>query len=273
MIDLHTHSYFSDGSESPATVAQLASELGLTAIALTDHDTTASHDEMAAACAQRGIELIPGVEVSVRDHEFRSRSTGEKSPTNVHLLAYFVPLDPASQLQTALSSLRDDRRHRNVELIALLHSLGFTRVTYDVVVALARGEASVGRPHFARAMTQLHPEIVGEASDDTTSRIFAEWLGQGGRAYLPKTNYSIEQYVAAGADEGVVFSIAHPLVNYAPGANLDEIARFLPPVLSSLRDRGVHGVEAYYGDLRVPDEVLRELKDARGTSRLLGGAQ
>ena len=70
MIDLHTHSTFSDGSETPATLARMAKEVGLAAIALTDHDTTASHDDMQAACDAEGIELIPGTEISLVDHEF-----------------------------------------------------------------------------------------------------------------------------------------------------------------------------------------------------------
>lgn len=77
MIDLHTHSTFSDGSDSPTVLAQRAAEIGLNAIALTDHDTTDSHEEMATACAEHGIELVPGVEISLKDSEFRrSRADG-----------------------------------------------------------------------------------------------------------------------------------------------------------------------------------------------------
>jgi predicted metal-dependent phosphoesterase TrpH len=308
VIDLHTHSRFSDGSDSPAQLAERAAALGLSAIALTDHDTTASHDEMVTACEHHGVELVAGVEVSLRDLAFtRPLPNGGDEPVNVHVLGYFVPTSPSSSLQRELAELRSDRSRRNIELVALLNELGFERVTIDYVTTLAGSMDSVGRPHFARAMTELHPEIVGEPSGETTAAIFAEWLGQGGRAYLPKTDKSIEQFVRAGAADQVVFSIAHPLVNYASGLSLDEIARKMPPILSSLRDRGIRGVEAYYGgttdetrrlmvkitrdlamiptggsdyhgsykpdvalgtgrygDLRVPDEVLAELKAARG---------
>src|SRR6202162_2630996 len=74
VIDLHTHSHFSDGSDSPAQLAAQAHDLGLRAIALTDHDTTASHEEMAAACDHFGLELVPGVEISLLDAFFPRRS-------------------------------------------------------------------------------------------------------------------------------------------------------------------------------------------------------
>jgi 3',5'-nucleoside bisphosphate phosphatase len=309
VIDLHSHSCFSDGSDTPAEIAASAAALGLSAISLTDHDTTASHDEMAEACAHHQLELIAGVEVSLRDNEFVAPSADDGEPTaiNVHVLAYFVPTAPDSTLQRELAGLRDDRRNRNRQLVELLQRFGFDRLSEEYVTSLAGSIDSVGRPHFARAMVELHPEIVGEPSSDSTARIFSEWLGRTGRAYIAKTEKPLEDFVRAGDDDHVVFSIAHPLLNYAPGNSLDDIARVMPALLSSLRDRGIRGVEAYYGstpeptrrlmvkiardvnmiptggsdyhgtykpdvalgrgrtgDLHVPDEVLRELKDARG---------
>ena len=307
MIDLHTHSRFSDGSDTPSELAQKAAALGLNAIALTDHDTTASHDEMAAACSQLGLELVAGVEVSLKDVEFvRPDAEGENKAVSVHVLGYFFPTDSHHPLQLALESLRSDRDRRNRELVTLLNELGFTELTFDYLVAMAGSAVSIGRPHFATAMFELHPETVGPRSDENWSRVFYEWLGQNGRAYIPKSQMTIEQFVAAGQSSGVVFSIAHPLVNYLSGGSHDEIARVLPGVVASLRRRGIAGVEAYYGscdeptrqlvlkitrdagmiptggsdyhgtykqdvalgrgrsgDLRVPDEVLDELKSAR----------
>lgn len=308
VIDLHTHSSFSDGSDHPAELAAAAAKLGLTAIALTDHDTTASHDEMAQACARLNIELVNGVEVSLKDTEVtRTNHDGETVPQSVHVLCYFLSTDPTSPLQRQLATLREDRDKRNRALVELLREMGFSSLSLSYLVDLAGNVDSIGRPHFARAMFELHPEIVGERTDDNWSRLFVEWLGQNGRAYLAKSEMTIQDFVTAGANEGVVFSIAHPLVNYVAGQSLDDIARVMPSVLGSLRDRGIKGVEAYYGssdaatrslmvkltrdaamiptggsdyhgsykadvqlgrgrvgDLVVPDEVLVELKNARG---------
>jgi predicted metal-dependent phosphoesterase TrpH len=248
VIDLHTHSSFSDGSDSPGELAAAAAAIGISAIALTDHDTTASHDEMALACGRLGIELITGVEVSLKDTEvLRTNSDGEKVPQSVHVLCYFLSTDPKSALQRQLATLRGDRDTRNRALVELLQEMGFSDLTLSYLTSLAGNVDSIGRPHFARAMFELHPEIVGERTDDNWSRLFVEWLGQNGRAYLAKSEMTIQDFVAAGKGEGVVFSIAHPLVNYVAGQSLDEIARVMPSVLASLRDRGIRGAEAYYG--------------------------
>jgi len=307
VIDLHTHSTFSDGSDTPSELAQKAHELGISAIALTDHDTTASHEQMAQACDQHGIELVPGTEISLRDRSFdRHYANGETGPRNVHVLAYFVPLDAQHPLQLKLVSLRHDRDVRNRALVELLQSMGFTKITMECLTELSGNVDSIGRPHFAKAMFKYHPEIVGEPSDEAWNRLFIEWLGSDGKAYIPKTNMDIEEFVAAAKGSGTVFSIAHPLVNYLDNITADAIEKTMPGVMASLRERGFAGIEAHYGgtdaptralmvkltrdahmiptggsdyhghykgdvslgvgrsgDLRVPDEVLDELKAAR----------
>ncbi len=157
-----------------------------------------------------------------------------------------MPLEPAHPLQRELARLRKDREERNLALVSLLNERGFTRVTLQYLVELAGHPDNLGRPPFARAMFELHPEIVGERTEESWNRVFIEWLGVTGRAYLPKTSMPLERFVESGAGAGVVFSIAHPLVNYLEeGAG--PIERTLPRVLDSLRERGVLGVEAYYG--------------------------
>ena len=307
MIDLHTHSTFSDGSDAPSELARKARDLGLAAIALTDHDTTASHDEMAAACAREGVEYVTGVEISLRDNEFpKVRSASDTVARNVHVLAYFVPLDPEHPLQRKLTSLRHDRDVRNRALVELLATRGFTTLTLDYLIGLSGNVDSIGRPHFARAMFELHPEIVGTRDDVTWGRVFTEWLGSEGAAYIPKTSMPLEEFVESARGSGTVFSIAHPLVNYLDTVTPSSIEATMPRVMASLRARGFAGVEAHYGgtsaetrahmvkltrdagmiptggsdyhgyykgdvslgvgrsgDLRVPDEILEELKAAR----------
>jgi predicted metal-dependent phosphoesterase TrpH len=257
VIDLHTHSSFSDGSDTPSALAQKAHEIGLSAIALTDHDTTASHPEMREACGRLGIELVSGVEVSLRDNEFpKRRSDASVGARNVHVLGYFLPLDPTHPLQRKLASLRGDRDVRNLELVRVLNERGFDRLSLDYLSELAGNVHSVGRPHFARAMLELHPEIVGEMNDENWARIFIEWLGSDGKAYVPKTSMSIEEFVGAAKGSTTVFSIAHPLVNYVDSMNPSEIEATMPRVLESLRSRGFHGVEAYYGGTSEPIRKL-----------------
>lgn len=248
MIDLHTHSSFSDGSDTPAELAQKAYELGISAIALTDHDTTASHPQMSETCTRLGVELVTGVEVSLQDNEFpKRRPDGSLGARSVHLLAYFVPLEPEHPLQLKLASLRHDRDVRNAALVKVLNEKGFEKLTLDYLTVLAGNVHSIGRPHFARAMFELHPEIVGERTNEGWNRIFIEWLGSEGKAYVPKTSMTIEEFVGAAKGCSTVFSIAHPLVNYMDSMNTTTIVATMPRVMATLRERGVWGIEAYYG--------------------------
>ncbi len=306
MIDLHTHSTFSDGSDTPTTLAKNARDLGVSAIALTDHDTTLSHDDMAKACAEFGVELVDGVEISLLDSAIPKIRNGQSVPRNVHVLAYFVPLDPSHPVQEKLHKLRQDRDERNQRLVSVLQEKGFEDLTLAYLTAMTGNVDSIGRPHFARAMIELHPEIVGRPGDDTWNRIFTDWLGADGKAYVSKTNMKIEDFVQAAEGSGTVFSIAHPLINYLDDMTHSSIESTMPHVMGSLRERGFHGIEAYYGstntatralmvkltrdagmiptggsdyhgtykpdvqlgfgrsgDLRVPDEILDELKTVR----------
>ena len=306
MLDLHTHSTFSDGSDTPTQLAEKAHDLGISAIALTDHDTTLSHVEMSAACSKLGLELVTGVEVSLRDTEFPRKRDGVEKPRNVHVLAYFLPLDAEHPLQKKLALLRHDRDTRNHELVNVLQEKGFEDLTLAYLTEMTGNVDSIGRPHFARAMIELHPTLIGEQNEYTWNRVFTDWLGTEGAAYVSKTSMPIEDFVDAAKGSGTVFSIAHPLVNYVDEINPSSIETEMPRVMASLRERGFAGVEAYYGgtsagiralmvkltrdagmiptggsdyhgtyktdvllglgrtgDLRVPDEVLAELKSAR----------
>lgn len=257
MIDLHTHSTFSDGSDTPTQLAQKAHQLGISAIALTDHDTTASHEEMATACQAYGIELVPGTEISLRDNSFPRHHHGEATtPRNVHVLAYYLPLDPSHPLQLKLVELRHDRDVRNRALVDMLQEQGFDKITLEYLTELSGNVDSIGRPHFAKAMFTLHPEIVGEASDEAWNRLFIDWLGSEGRAYIPKTSMAIEEFIDAAKGSATVFSIAHPLVNYLDTITPNAIEATMPRVMASLRERGFKGIEAYYGGT---DEPTRQL--------------
>jgi 3',5'-nucleoside bisphosphate phosphatase len=250
VIDLHTHSTFSDGSETPEVLAQKAAEVGLRAIALTDHDTTSSHEDMAAACDKVGIELVNGCEISLADSAFPVMRDGEAKARGVHVLVYFLSMDPTDPVQQLLARLRQDRLNRNLHLLEKLQALGFEKLTHDDLVARAHRADSVGRPHFAKAMFELHPELVGHETDDGAwQRVFADYLGSSGKAYLPKTNLSIEEFVAAAKGTGAIFSAAHPFLNYLDSPSPDNIMNHMPAVIDSLKQRGFSGIESHYGSL------------------------
>src|ERR1700722_2702543 len=142
MIDLHTPSTCSDGTDPPERIPELAATSGCTAVALTDHDTLVGLDAARRRADAVGVDLVPGCEVSCA---FRG--------TSAHVLVYFVE-DGDGPLQDELARLREDRVARNQQLVARLQELGIP-ITYDEVVAEAAGEASVGRPHIAAVLVRL----------------------------------------------------------------------------------------------------------------------
>lgn len=256
VIDLHCHSTCSDGTDSPATIARLAADAGLSGIALTDHDTLEGFDEFAAGCAARGVRAVRGAEISCLDE---GRST--------HVLCYFVSDDPSSALCTLLATLHGDRDRRNELLVARLHELGYDRVTLDEVRREAGGteEGSLGRPHFASAIDRLYP-----GRFESRQAIFDGLLGTGGGAYIQKARVSVAEASAAAAADGAVTVLAHPLITVLSSLpddqrTLDVVEARIAPLLSRLADDGLVGVECWYprhGEAET--ELLRRLASESG---------
>ena len=164
-IDLHVHSSASDGTDAPAEVVRRAAAAGLDVLALTDHDTQAGVAEARAALPP-GLTLVPGMELSC---QLDGRS--------VHLLCYlFDPDDPALRAET--SQVRDDRVYRARAMTQRLRELG-ADVSWEQVTAIA-GDAVVGRPHLARALA------ASGAIADPADAFTAEWIGDGGRAFVDR---------------------------------------------------------------------------------------
>jgi len=195
--DLHLHSYHSDGLFSPADVVRRASEAGLKAIALTDHDTVAGLAE-ARAAAPAGFGIISAIELS---SVFRGRE--------IHLLAYQI--DPEDQrLAELLEPLRQERALRAERIVARLNKLGIG-VTMDEVHAIARaarvGPApSLGRPHVAEAIVRH-----GAARDMDDA--FIKFLRRGQPAYVGKACVTVERAADVIRANGGVLMVAHPALN------------------------------------------------------------
>lgn len=187
-VDLHCHSTASDGECPPAEVAQRAQQAGLTAIALTDHDTTDGVAAAAAEGARVGVRIVPGCEFSVK------APWGE-----LHLLGYFLPVGDAG-LEAFLRETRAARRRRGEQIVAKLQELGVPIALSDVD-AQAKGGA-VGRPHVARALVER------EASDNI-SEAFGRYLGRGRPAYVEKPLPRLADVTALLHSVGAVAVAAH----------------------------------------------------------------
>jgi predicted metal-dependent phosphoesterase TrpH len=235
--DLHTHTTFSDGTHTPASLVERARRAGLTAIAVTDHDTTAGV-EPARAAAGGTLEVIAGVEITA---EFRG--------FDVHLLGYFVrPHDPA--LATALADLRTGRRARLIDMARRLRSIGPD--VEDEVTRLPETTA-VGRRHLARLLIERgHVHSLHGA--------FTGWLARPELAGTPKRRLPVADAISLVRGAGGVTSWAHP------PANTDL------RVLEELREMGLSAIEcAYPWPSRAQETRLRQLARAAGLA-VTGGS-
>ena len=221
VVDLHVHSNASDGTESPSEVVRLAASAGLTAIALTDHDTLEGVDEAREEAGSRQIELIPGVELAC-----------EWDRGGLHIVVLF--LEPGEgPLQDRLGELRRARHCRNRALAQCLAGLGI-EIEYAEVVEEA-GEGSVGRPHFAAVMQRK-----GYVPDIATA--FRSYLGAGAPAYVPRRLLPPDEAIALALQSGAIPVLAHPHT-----LGLDTSAEYAA-TYRRLAGYGLVGVECFYGD-------------------------
>jgi len=226
-IDLHAHTTASDGTYSPTELVDAAADLGLAALAVTDHDTLAGLPEAIAAANARGLELIAGVELSVEDEDGRC-----------HLLGYGLPPDDA-QIQETLTVVREKRNARNVRIMQRVRDLGLP-ITWDDVLRHA-GDAGevIARPHFAAALMEFG--VVASIKEG-----FDKYLGTGKPLYFHKDGLTTSAAIALLHKAGAVAVVAHPgLSKWSDPALLEQR-------LARLKEHGLDGVEAYYNKHSTP---------------------
>jgi hypothetical protein len=218
-IDLHTHTTASDGDLTPARLVDHALQQGLSAVAVTDHDTVAGVDEAMARGREVGLEVVPGVEIST---SFK--------PGSMHVLGYFIDhRHPA--LTEKLGALQAGRSERNPRILAKLNELGLD-ISWDEITTAAGG-GQVGRPHFARVLTDK-----GLVND--TQEAFDRYLAKGAPAYVGRFNFTPEEAIELLAEAGGLPVLAHPCTLKLE--RTDELAG----LLERLKKHGLAGLEAYY---------------------------
>jgi predicted metal-dependent phosphoesterase TrpH len=201
-----------------ATVAARAEERGLTAYAITDHDTIVRRDEIVAWAMAKNAMAIPGIELSTREN-------GQ----TIHLLGYFLDGELGT-LEEKLKILRAGRDDRNKRIIERLQSLGHD-VTEEELKRVA-GRATVGRPHIARLLLE-------KGFVKSMAEAFDRYLSAQGSAYFPKEELPLREGIELLQGAGAVTSVAHPgLLKRTP----DE----LEASLKEWKDWGLDGMEGVY---------------------------
>jgi predicted metal-dependent phosphoesterase TrpH len=230
LIDLHMHSVYSDGTDSPAELVAVAEEIGLSAMALTDHDTVAGIKPFFAAARHSEVDAVAGIELSADCDE-----------GTMHILGYFIDPENANLLEK-IEKVRAGREYRNMEILKRLNKLGYIVLWSDV--QRQAGKDVVGRPHFAEA-------LVERGHVKTKKAAFDLLLAKGRPAYVDRYRFSQQECIEIIHQAGGVAVLAHPNTLNLPGQRLKEC-------IGRLRDLGLDGLETYYSSHR-QDQVEKYL--------------
>lgn len=215
--DLHTHSYYSDGTDSPQEIVDKALELGLAAVALTDHNTTSGLSEFSSYADKKSIEAVAGVEFST-----------EHNGRELHILALFVPESSFDKIQAYVNKMQVSKVQSNINLINSLQKAGYD-IDYKQICAQAKG--NINRAHIANAlMAKGYTSSVQEAFDTVLS------AKRG--YYVPPERLDALTTVEFVKDIGAVAVLAHPFLN----VSACELEQFLPQA----KQCGLDGMETVY---------------------------
>lgn len=213
-VDLHLHTNYSDGKLSPQQLIDAAKKSGLSIISITDHDNINAIEEAIRYGKTKGIQVIPGVEISA--------DIGEQE---IHILGYFIDYQN-KKLLDFLTSSRQKRLLRNEKIVEKLNSMG-SRIKFNSILLKAGLNTSIGRPHIAMELNE-------EGFVNSYYDAFIKYIGDGKPAYVKKPNPSVAEVTKLISEMGGLSFIAHP------GRSVrDEL-------LLRLIDDGVDGIETIH---------------------------
>lgn len=234
MLDLHLHTYYSDGILSPTELVLEAQQAGLDLIAITDHDHVGGIPEAQEAAGPLGITVIPGVEINTY-HE------GQE----LHILGYFLDIQQPALIET-LRKQRQGRRERTRQMVQKLRTLDLDIDVADVV-GKPELDSTLGRPHVAAALVK-----VGSVS--SFEEAFRLYLGTNRAGYVPQLGMTVEQAIVTIRQAGGLPVLAHPGLWGSHGERLEWLARL-----------GLGGLEVFYPRHSAEQvAVFRELAERLG---------
>lgn len=221
IIDLHTHSYFSDGTYSPEELILLAKEQGLCALALTDHDTIEGIEQYMIAGKEHGIETIPGIELAAQWGRFHQ--------PELHIVG--LGFDPKATIWAEqMDSFVQNRTIRNIKMAEQLTEIGLP-ITLEEVAENAGGEI-VTRAHFASVLLK-------KGYIRTRDEAFSKYLSQGRPGYVSKILPTPASCIQTIHSAGGISILAHPTLYNLAQDQLDALCEELLPL-------GLDGIECFY---------------------------
>ncbi|NCX09333.1 MAG: PHP domain-containing protein [Actinobacteria bacterium] len=244
MIDLHTHTNFSDGTDSPAQLINKALAAGISVIGLTDHDSVSGWQE-ATAALRPGISLVPGAEISCQTLDGIS----------VHILGLLFDSQNVELMKT-MEETRMNRHGRMAKIIARINEAGIDITMDDVLEQLADG-ATLGRPHLADALVK---KGVVASRDEA----FTQMLHNKSKYYVSHYSPTPEVAIKLIKDAGGVSVIAHPMASHRGRTISSE-------TFGSLIKAGLDGIEVDHRD-HSPEEKNQLIELARDNNLVMTGA-
>lgn len=236
-IDLHVHSTGSDGTYTPAELVLEAKKAGLSAMALTDHDSVSGINDALKAGETYGIEIIPGVELST-----------EYENTEIHVVGLFID-KTNRELQEQLHAFRDNRDNRNLKMIQRLREEGYEISAEEIYKQ--NPDSVIARPHIARYLVDT-----GQVKDMQT--VFDKLIGDGCICYVDRFKITPMRAVELIHSAGGIAILAHPCLYKIPRRTLIEM-------LEKMIAAGLDGIEAIYSCNMGSDEKdYRELAEKYG---------
>jgi hypothetical protein len=224
IIDLHIHSTASDGSYSPVEIIEMAQNIQLKAIAITDHDTIDGSRIAIQSGIPSSLDFVTGVEISTAVPSFC------KASSSIHMLGYFIRLDDPD-LNNTLDELQEARKERTPQIIEKLNQLGVDITEKDVLNQL--GDRLPGRPHIADIL--LKKKVVSSFQE-----AFDKYLGKDKAAYVEKYRLDPEKAIKVILGAGGLPVLAHPvLLKIQSTEELDRLIEYL-------KDIGLMGIEVIY---------------------------
>jgi 3',5'-nucleoside bisphosphate phosphatase len=235
MIDLHSHSTASDGSYSPTELVGLALERGLSALALTDHDSVAGLPEAEAAAAGTGLRIIRGVEIEIAF-----------GPGEFHLLGLRLG-SLEGELPEVLERLFKSRDERNQRILDKMGEAGFGATMEDL--RKVAGEGTAGRPHIAAL-------LVERRAVRTRQEAFDKYLAKGRPFYEGKDCLELGEALRVVKEAGGLAIVAHPLSLFVSWGRLAKL-------MDEWKELGVDGIEAFHPTAKISqcrrvDKMARE---------------
>ena len=241
LCDLHTHSIFSDGTFSPSQLIDEAERLGLSAIALTDHNTVAGLPEFMAAAAHSSVDAIAGIEFST-----------DYQDIELHIVALFIQPEHYGPITRLTDDMNSRKQQSNIDLIENLNRAGYA-ICYDTIKsAMPTGEPN--RALIAAELTRL-----GYTSSNKEA--FQTLLGKNCGYYHPPKRIDVFELIEFTRSIGAVPILAHPFLSIK---ETDHLENFLSKAAAS----GLQGIETRYPLFSSEQtEILTTLADKYGLTQ------